>query len=97
MELDQHPVDSLKGVGPALAGKLEKIGVNTLQDVLFHLPFRYEDRTKITPIGAAAIGESVVLEGEIIASDITFGRRRSLLAPELWHDRVVGAANRGSQ
>ncbi len=80
MELDQHPVDSLKGVGPALAGKLAKIGVNTLQDVLFHLPFRYEDRTKITPIGAATIGQSVVLEGEIITSDIAFGRRRSLLA-----------------
>jgi ATP-dependent DNA helicase RecG len=79
MELDQHPVDSLKGVGPALAEKLKKIGVNSLQDVLFHLPSRYEDRTRITPIGAAVVGETVVLEGEIIASDIAFGRRRSLL------------------
>jgi ATP-dependent DNA helicase RecG len=80
MELDQHPVDSLKGIGPALADKLAKIGVSSLQDVLFHLPFRYEDRTKITPIGAATIGETMVLEGEIVTCDIAFGRRRSLLA-----------------
>lgn len=80
MGLDKYPVDSLKGIGPALAGKLAKIGVHTLQDVLFHLPFRYEDRTRITPIAAATPGKTVVLEGEIIASDIAFGRRRSLLA-----------------
>jgi ATP-dependent DNA helicase RecG len=80
MELDQHPVDSLKGIGPALASKLAKIGVNSLQDVLFHLPFRYEDRTKITPIVAATAGKTIVIEGEIIACDVAFGRRRSLLA-----------------
>ena len=80
MGLDKSPVDSLKGVGPALAGKLAKIGVQSLQDVLFHLPFRYEDRTQITPIAAATPGETFVLEGEIIACDVAFGRRRSLLA-----------------
>ena len=80
MGLDKSAVDSLKGIGPALAGKLAKIGVHTLQDVLFHLPFRYEDRTRITPIAAATPGKTVVLEGEIIACDIAFGRRRSLLA-----------------
>jgi ATP-dependent DNA helicase RecG len=80
MGLDKSPVDSLKGIGPALAGKLARIGVHTLQDVLFHLPFRYEDRTRITPIAAAIPGRTVVLEGEIIACDIAFGRRRSLLA-----------------
>lgn len=80
MGLDKSPVDSLKGIGPALAGRLAKIGVHTLQDVLFHLPFRYEDRTQITPIAAATPGETVVLEGEIIACNIAYGRRRSLLA-----------------
>lgn len=80
MGLDKSPVDSLKGIGPALAGRLAKIGVHTLQDVLFHLPFRYEDRTRITPIAAATPGETVVLEGEIIACNIAYGRRRSLLA-----------------
>ena len=80
MGLDKSPVSSLKGVGPALAGKLAKIGIFTLQDVLFHLPFRYEDRTRITPIGMLVPGKSVVLEGEIISCDIAYGRRRSLLA-----------------
>ncbi|MBD3649607.1 MAG: ATP-dependent DNA helicase RecG, partial [Pseudomonadales bacterium] len=78
--LDSTSVTTLKGVGPALADKLEKIGIRTLQDVLFHLPLRYEDRTRVTPIGAAQVGEAVVLEGKIIACDIAFGRRRSLLA-----------------
>ena len=80
MGLDKTAVNSLKGVGPALASKLSKIGVSSLQDVLFHLPFRYEDRTRVTPIAAVKPGDTVVLEGEVISSDISFGRRRSLLA-----------------
>lgn len=80
MGLDKSTVDSLKGIGPTLANKLAKIGVHTLQDVLFHLPFRYEDRTRITPIATTRPGDAVVLEGEIITCDIAFGRRRSLLA-----------------
>ena len=78
--LAQVNVSTLKGVGPALAGKLEKLGINTVQDVLFHLPFRYEDRTRVTLIGAARPGESYVFEGEVVACDIAYGRRRSLLA-----------------
>ncbi len=79
-QLDTTPVEELKGVGPAVAEKLARIGIHTLQDVLFHLPLRYEDRTRITPIGAARPGKQVVLEGEVIACDVAYGRRRSLLA-----------------
>ncbi|MEX2488169.1 MAG: ATP-dependent DNA helicase RecG [Pseudomonadales bacterium] len=78
--LDSTPVEELKGIGPALATKLHKIGIASLQDILFHLPLRYEDRTRVTPIGAAQAGTQVVLEGEVIACDISHGRRRSLLA-----------------
>ena len=78
--LDQASVNSLSGVGPALADKLAKIGIYTLQDLLFHLPFRYEDRTKVTPIGGLQPGTSALVEGEVIACDVAFGRRRSLLA-----------------
>ena len=78
--LDQRSVSTLKGVGPALAGKLGRVGIDTLQDVLFHLPFRYEDRTRVSTIGSIRQGDSVVLEGEVIACDVAFGRRRSLLA-----------------
>ena len=73
-------VASLKGVGPALKKKLNKLSIESVQDILFHLPFRYEDRTTVTPIGSAQPGGGYVLEGEIVACDATFGRRRSLLA-----------------
>jgi ATP-dependent DNA helicase RecG len=79
-DLANIDVTSLKGVGPALSKKLAKLGIETVQDVLFHLPFRYEDRTQITPIGASRPGESYVLQGEIVACEVAYGRRRSLLA-----------------
>ena len=78
--LDQSLVTTLKGVGPALGEKLAKLNIRTVADLIFHLPLRYEDRTRITPIGAVQAGNTVVLEGQIVASDVTFGRRRSLLA-----------------
>ena len=79
-DLANIDVISLKGVGPALSKKLAKLGIETVQDILFHLPFRYEDRTLITPIGASRPGESYVLQGEIVACEVAYGRRRSLLA-----------------
>jgi ATP-dependent DNA helicase RecG len=78
--LETAPVDSLKGVGPALREKLARVGLNNLRDVLFHLPLRYEDRTRVTPVGSITPGQTVVLEGEVIACEVSFGKRRSLLA-----------------
>ncbi len=80
VDLATTPVDALKGVGPALAAKLNRLGIVSLQDILFQLPLRYEDRTRVTPIGAAQIGQAVVLEGEVVACEVAYGRRRSLLA-----------------
>ena len=77
---EKQSVTTLKGVGPSLARKLQRLGIETLQDVLFHLPFRYEDRTRVTPVGAARAGETAVFEGNVVACDVTYGRRRSLLA-----------------
>ena len=77
--LDRLPVTALKGVGPSSALKLEKIGITSVQDVLFHLPFRYEDRTRIRAIGSLKAGDQVAIEGVVEATDIRFGRRRSLL------------------
>ena len=48
--LDETPVQALKGVGEAMALKLATLGIFTLQDVLFHLPFRYQDRTRLSKI-----------------------------------------------
>jgi ATP-dependent DNA helicase RecG len=77
--LDQIPVTQLKGVGTQLAGKLTKLGIHTIQDILFHLPMRYMDRTRITPIGSAQLNTDVVIEGEIRGCDLVYGRRRSLM------------------
>nr|WP_289111146.1 ATP-dependent DNA helicase RecG [uncultured Halomonas sp.] len=73
------PVTALKGVGEALAIKLARLGVERISDLLFHLPLRYQDRTRLTPIGLLRAGHEAVVEGEVTASDIVKGRRRSLL------------------
>ena len=78
MALDDIPVTQLKGVGNALAEKLAKLGIASLQDLLFHLPHRYEDRTRITAMGSLRIGDVAVVEGEVMKTDIVMGRRRSL-------------------
>jgi ATP-dependent DNA helicase RecG len=73
------PVTSLSGVGPRLQEKLERIGINKIQDLLFHLPYRYIDRTRLSPIGTLRPGHDVYIQGEIELTQVRFGRRRSLL------------------
>lgn len=85
----QTGVDKLRGVGPQLALKLKKLGLYTLQDLLFHLPLRYIDRTQITAIGGIQPMTEVVIEGEIRASDVVFGRRRSLVCKIQDHSGVA--------
>ena len=87
--LDRLSVETLNGVGPALASKLHKLGLFSLQDLLFHLPLRYIDRTQITPIGGIQPMTEVVIEGEVRASDVVFGRRRSLVCRVQDHSGVV--------
>ncbi|XKE45495.1 ATP-dependent DNA helicase RecG [Halomonas organivorans] len=73
------PVTDLKGVGEALATKLARLRVASVADLLFHLPLRYQDRTRITPIATLRSGDEAVLEGEVMAAEVVHGRRRSLL------------------
>jgi ATP-dependent DNA helicase RecG (EC 3.6.1.-) len=73
------PVTELKGVGTALELKLERLGIRTVQDLILHLPNRYQDRTRVLPIGSLRPGDEGVVEGTIRAADIVQGRRRSLL------------------
>ena len=77
--LDQLPVTVLKGVGPRMAARLERLGICTLQDVLFHLPLRYEDRTRVVPMGSLRHADQVVVQGRVDLAEVRFGRRRSLL------------------
>ena len=69
----------LKGVGPRLAERLQRLGIRTVQDVLFHLPSRYEDRTRVVPMGSVRPGDHVVVQGAVDLAEVRFGRRRSLL------------------
>jgi len=78
--LRKQAITSLKGVGPKLAEKLRDYGISEVEDLLFHLPLRYQDRTRVTPIGALVDGVESVIEGEVRVADIAFGRRRSLVA-----------------
>jgi len=77
--IERLPLTELKGVGPALAEKLHALGISSVLDLLFHLPLRYQDRTRLTPIGALRPGLDVVIEGTVAGSAIMFGRRRSLM------------------
>jgi len=73
-------VTTLKGIGPQAAKKLERLGLRTVQDLLFHLPFRYQDRTRVVPIGTLRPGDQAVIEGEVQLTEIKFGKRRMLLS-----------------
>ena len=75
----EAPVTQLSGVGPALATRLARLGVQTIEDLAFLLPSRYEDRTRIAPIGAVRPGERAVIEGEILLTEVVRGRRAMLV------------------
>lgn len=74
-----RPVTALRGVGAALAQRLQKLGITTVQDLLFLLPLRYEDRTQVVPIGSLTLGDRAVVEGEVQLAEVSFRGRRQLL------------------
>lgn len=73
------PLTALKGVGPNLAERLERLGIYQVQDLLFHFPQRYQDRTRVVPVRALRIGMQALIEGELGTCELRTGRRRSLL------------------
>ncbi|NWL14650.1 ATP-dependent DNA helicase RecG [Pseudoalteromonas sp. Scap03] len=77
--LSQYPITELKGVGPKMAERLLKLGISTVQDMLFHLPLRYEDRTRIYTISELTPHSHVTVQATIETSQITFGKRRMLV------------------
>ena len=76
---EQRPVTTLRGVGAALAERLARLGITQVQDLLFLLPTRYEDRTRVVPLGSLTPGEHAVVEGEVQLTEVTYRRRRQLL------------------
>ncbi len=74
-----NPVTSLRGVGPALAEKLGKLSLHRVEDLLFALPIRFEDRTQLMPLGGLSPGMQAQVCGEILLCETVFRGRRSLL------------------
>ncbi|EGA64352.1 ATP-dependent DNA helicase RecG [Vibrio brasiliensis] len=76
--LSAIPLTSLTGVGAKVAEKLAKVGLNSVQDLLFHLPLRYEDRTRIYPIVKLHAGLWAAVQGKVMSVDTLFGKRKML-------------------
>ncbi|HEY8510248.1 MAG TPA: OB-fold nucleic acid binding domain-containing protein, partial [Steroidobacteraceae bacterium] len=70
----------MRGVGDWLAEKLQRLGVTQVQDLLFVLPLRYEDRTRVVRIGDLVPGMRATVEAEIQLTEIVYRRRRQLLS-----------------
>jgi ATP-dependent DNA helicase RecG len=69
----------LKGIGPKLEQKLTDLGLRTVQDVVFHLPHRYQDRTRLTPLGALRPGTEALVAARVELADVVHRGRRALV------------------
>jgi ATP-dependent DNA helicase RecG len=77
--MPSSPLTDLAGVGPALAGKLQRLNLHRVEDLLFLLPLRYEDRTQLVRIGALLAGQRCLTGGEILLAETAYRGRRNLL------------------
>ncbi len=77
--IEPEPITVLRGVGDALALRLHALGVETTQDLLFLLPLRYEDRTRVVPLGQLLPGQRAAVEGDVLLTDVAFRGRRQML------------------
>ena len=67
------------GVGQQLAGRLAKLDLRGSRDLLLHLPLRYEDETRLTPIAVTRPGFPAQIEGEVLSAEVTLRPRRQLV------------------
>ncbi len=69
----------IPGATPAVASKLQKLGLNSQADLVLHLPLRFEDETRVTPIADAIPGTTAQFEVRVVSSEIAYRPRRQLL------------------
>ncbi len=72
-------IDSLHGVNAKVIEQLDKLNIHTIYDMLFYLPLRYEDRTKIKQLADLQVGDNTMVEGTIQAAEVKYGKKRSLI------------------
>ncbi len=70
----------MKGVGPRLADSLARLRIDTVEQLLLHLPVRYEDRTRVTPIGDLRPGDTAVVVANVVGTEISSRRRQTLIS-----------------
>ncbi len=76
--MPSEPVSQLRGIGPAIAARLQRLSIRTKMDLILHLPFRYEDRTKITPIERISSGAEHYVQGRVLSVEVVRGPRPSV-------------------
>jgi len=79
-QAESESLTELRGVGPQLEQRLQGLGIHSVTDLLFHLPLRYEDRTRLTPLGALQPGTRALVEGRIEHASVVRARRAMLVA-----------------
>jgi len=79
----------LKGVGPRKAADLKRAGLVTVEDLLYRLPFRYEDRSRMQPISSLRPGTKAAVLGEIKTANVSITRRRGF---RIFHAVIADAS-----
>ena len=80
------PLSYLTGIGPGLSYKLKRLNLNTVEDLIYHFPFRYDDFSNTTSALDAKIGESVTLQGEIWSIQNIYTRSRKIITKAIFND-----------
>jgi ATP-dependent DNA helicase RecG len=73
-------LSDIKAFSKPLIANLQKLGISNVQDLLLHLPLRYIDETRITPIRDLRLGDDVQCEGEIVHAEVSYKPRKALIA-----------------
>jgi len=83
------PLSSLPGIGPGLLYKLSRLNLNTVEDLIYHFPFRYDDFSQESSSSEAKIGENVTLKGEIWSIKNIYTRSRKILTQAVFNDGTI--------